>query len=71
MQGSFPACESKGAPLKSEVSKRGLADRGGWCEEILPTPEIEASFLRPFSYAPLGERAHISGEKVCLLLGVC
>ena len=25
-------------------------------------PEIDASFLYPFSYAPLGEGGHISGE---------
>ena len=35
--------------------EKGLADRGGWREEIPPMPEIKASFLYPFSYAPLGE----------------
>ena len=33
--------------------RKGLADRGAWREEIRPMPEIEASFLHPFSYAPL------------------
>ena len=42
--------------------EKGLADRGGWREEILHMPEIGASFLYPFSYAPLGEGGHISGE---------
>ena len=35
--------------------EKGLADTGGWREELLPMPEIEASFLHPFSYSPLGE----------------
>ena len=35
--------------------EKGLAERGGWHEEILHRPEIQASFLYPFSYAPLGE----------------
>ena len=35
--------------------EKGLADRGGWREEIFHMPEIQASFLCPFSYAPLGE----------------
>ena len=34
--------------------RKGLADRGGWCQEVLPMP--------PFYYAPLGEEGHISGE---------
>ena len=34
-------------------------------------PEILASFLYPFAYAPLGEGAHISGELFGLFLGVC
>ena len=38
----------------SEISKRGWRTEG-WREEILPMPEIEASFLHPHSYAPLGE----------------
>ena len=42
--------------------EKGLADRGGWREEILHMPEIQASFLYPFSYAPLGEGGHISRE---------
>ena len=33
-------------------------------------PEIQASFLYPFSYAPLGEGGHISGKLFGLFLGV-
>ena len=33
--------------------EKGLAGRGGWREEILPVPEIQTSFLCPFSYATL------------------
>ena len=33
--------------------------------------EIQASFLCPCSYAPLGDGGHISGEFFGLLLGVC
>ena len=51
--------------------EKGLADRGGWREETLQRPEIQASFLYPFSYAPLGEWEHISGELFGLSLGVC
>ena len=47
--------------------RKGLADKRGWRQEILPVPEIEASFLHPFAYAPLGEGEHISGELFCLL----
>ena len=42
--------------------EKGLADRGDWREETLHMPEIQTSFLYPFSYAPLGEGGHISGE---------
>ena len=49
-------------PESPRSFEKGLADRGGWRKEILPTPEIETSFLHPFSYAPLGEEGHISGE---------
>ena len=38
------------------------SDRGVWREEALQRPEIQASFLYPFSYAPLGEWGCISGE---------
>ena len=50
--------------------EKGLADRGGWREETLQRPEIQAPFLYPFSYAPLGEWGHISGELLGLFLGV-
>ena len=43
--------------------EKGLADRGGWREEILHMPEIQPSFLYPFCYAALGEGGHISGER--------
>ena len=49
--------------------EKGLADRGGWREETLQRPEIQASFLYPSSYAPLGERGHISGELFWALFG--
>ena len=50
--------------LVSNVQKfrKGLAVRGGCREEILPMPEIEASFLYPFSYAFLGEGGCLTGE---------
>ena len=48
-----------------------MADRGGWREEILHMPEIQASFLYLFSYAPLGEGGRISGELFWSLLGGC
>ena len=52
--------------------EKGLAVRGGCREEILPMPEIEASFLCLFAYAaPLGEGGHIAGELFGLFLGVC
>ena len=51
--------------------EKGLADRGGWREEILHMPEIQASFLYPFSYAPLGEGGQISGELFGLFSGDC
>ena len=51
--------------------EKGLADKGGWREEVLHVPEIQASFLYPFSYAPLGEGGHISGELLGLFLGAC
>ena len=43
-------------PLCIRDFEKGLADRGGWREEIHPMPEVEASFLHPFSYAPPGRR---------------
>ena len=27
--------------------EKGLADRGGWHEEIFPMPEVQASFFPP------------------------
>ena len=50
------------ASPKDQKFEKGLADRGGWRQEVLPKPEIEATFLHPFSYAPLGEEGHNSGE---------
>ena len=54
--------------IKIRSFEKGLADRGGRREEILQRPEIQAAFLYPFSYAPLGEWGHISGELFGLLL---
>ena len=54
-------CFGRGKSLSSAAIRsfeKGLADRGGWRQDILPMPEIEASFLHPFSYAPLGEEGH-------------
>ena len=55
----------------SEVSKRVWRTEGGWREEILHLPEIQVPFLYPFSYAPLGEGGHISGELFGFFFGVC
>ena len=33
-------------------------------------PEIETSFLCPFSYATLGEGEHNSGDQLCCILGL-
>ena len=35
-------------PILFRSFEKGLAGRGGWREEILPMPEIQASFLCPF-----------------------
>ena len=48
-----------------------MADRGGWREEILPVPEIQASFLLLFPIPPLGGGGHNSGEQFLLHLGPC
>ena len=56
-----------GSVLLVRGFEKGLGDRGGWREEI----EIQASFLYPFSYAPLGEGGHISGGLFWLFLEVC
>ena len=45
--------------------QRGLARRD------FPMPEIEASFLHPFSYAPLGEGGTHFWRTFWLVLGVC
>ena len=44
---------SKLPQSKNQKFRKGLADSGGWREETLPMPGIEASFLHPFSFAPL------------------
>ena len=61
----------EGTRLGIRSFEKGLADRGGWREEILDAPGVQASFLYPFSYAPLGEGGHISGELFWRFLGVC
>ena len=50
--------------------KKRLADRGGCREETLPKPEIEASFLHPFSYTPLWEKGDTFLENFWLLSGL-
>ena len=47
--------------FKFRSLEKGLADRGGWRKEVPPTPSIQAFFLPPFSYAPLGTKRHSSG----------
>ena len=42
--------------------EKGLADGGGWREEILPMPEIQASFLHSFSYPSFRRRGTLSGD---------
>ena len=66
----FPQKDAKSGCPKIRSFEKGLADRGGWHEEILHLPEIQASFLYPFSYALLGEGGHISGELFGLFLAV-
>ena len=65
--------EISGMPKPNSIRsfEKGLADKGGCREEILPMPEIAASFLCPFSYAPLGEGGHITGEHFLAVFGVC
>ena len=53
--GGAPASAPEGAQCVRSFEK-GLAGRGGWREEILPMPEIQAPFLCPFSYATLRRR---------------
>ena len=55
LSSSAPQRRQPWSSPSSEVSK-GLPDRGGWREEILPVPEIQASFLQPFSYSSLRRR---------------
>ena len=62
-----------GFPIFSDPSVRGfekgLADRGGWREEILPVPEIQASFCILLPIPPLGEDGHNSGQQFCCVWG--
>ena len=55
----------------SEVSKRGLADRGGWRKEIPPIPQIQAPFLPPFFPCSPMSRKNISGGHFLLYFGRC
>ena len=72
---AFPIKKTFGAgfPLSPLCQKfrKGVGGQRGWREETLQRPEIQPSFLYPFSYAPLGEGGHISGEPSGPLLGVC
>ena len=49
--------------------EKGLAGRGGWREEILPIPEVQASFCALFPMPTLGERNKILGINFCCSLG--
>ena len=49
--------------------EKGLAGRGGWREEVLTTPEIQASILYPFAYATCREGEHNSGHQFSLYFG--
>ena len=66
---AFP--QKGGLVFRFRSFDKGLADRGGWREEIRPMPEIEASFLHPFSYAPLRSRGTHLWTIFRLFLGVC
>ena len=60
------------AVLESEVSKRGWRTEGVGARKSFICQRFKPFFLYPFSYAPLGEGAHISGELFGLFLGfVC
>ena len=50
--------------------EKGLADRGGWREEILPMQEVQASFCTLFIISPLGEVGHTSGDSSCCVLAL-
>ena len=54
--GSSDKLQSAHFAFATENVRQGLA------EEILRVPEIQASFLYPFSHAPLGEGGHIPGR---------
>ena len=54
LRGQNPRCKGL-ALINFKSFEKGLAVREGCREEILPMPEIEASFLYPFSSAPLGD----------------
>ena len=50
--------------------EKGLADRGGWREEILPMPEIQASFSASFFLFLAYEKVDtILGNKFCCIWG--
>ena len=46
---------------------KGLGGRGGWHEEILPMPEIQASFLCPLFHVTLKRRGHNSGDQFLII----
>ena len=54
---------------KNQKFRKGLAGRGGWREEILPMPEIQTSFLCPFSYATLRRRGTQFWGSICAVFG--
>ena len=53
---------SFGAPQNYQKFRKGVGGQRGLARGTLQRPEIQASFLYPFSYAPLGEWGHIFGE---------
>ena len=46
--------------------EKGLADGGGWREEILPMMQIQASFLHPFSCPPYEKGTQFGGHFVAV-----
>ena len=56
-------------PSRIRSFEKGLADGGGWREEILPMPEIQASFLHSFSIPPMRRATHFWGPFLAVFLG--
>ena len=56
---------------ESEVSKRGWRTEGVGARKSFICRRFRPLSVYPFSYAPLGEGGHISGELFGLFSGVC